>query len=112
MAKVERDRPLVPVEALEVDRVGTDLIGRHVPGNVAADGRILDLDHLGSEVGELHRAERPRTELLDRDDTNIAERAGHRLPSPPARPLAATWSAIFRDASSIISPSRSTAPTW
>ena len=33
---------------------------RHVAADVAARGRVLDLDHLGAEVGELERAPRAR----------------------------------------------------
>ena len=85
------------------------LVRRHVARDVAADRGILDLDHLGAEVGELHRPERAGTVLLDRDDADIGERLHGRL-MPAARPRAATTVAIFVEASSIISPSNSTAP--
>ena len=42
--------------------------------HVAALVRVLDLDHLGAEVGELHGAERPGAVLLDREDAHAGER--------------------------------------
>ena len=70
-------RALVAVEALEEERVRPLLVRGDVAGDVAADRRVLDLDHLGAEVGELHRPERARAVLLDRDDANVGERACH-----------------------------------
>ena len=76
-AKVQRDRALVAVEALEEEGVRPLLVRRDVARHVAADRRVLDLDHLGPEVGELHRREGARAVLLDRDDANVGQRAGH-----------------------------------
>ena len=75
-AEVERERALVAVEALEEERVGPVLVRRDVARDVAADGRVLDLDHVGAEIGELHRPVRAGAELLDRDDANVGERPG------------------------------------
>ena len=48
--------------------------GPHVPADVAALGRVLDLDDLGAEVGQEHGAERPGAVLLDRQDAHARER--------------------------------------
>ena len=74
VAQVERDALLVAVEGLEPEPVLASLEGRHVAAGVAADRRVLDLDHLGAEVGELERRPRARAELLDRDDPDVGER--------------------------------------
>ena len=50
-------------------------IRRHVAADVAADRGILDLDHLGAEIGELHRPPRAGAVLLDGEDANVGERA-------------------------------------
>ena len=87
LAEVERERALVAVEALEEERVLALLVRRDVARDVAADGRVLDLDHLGAEVGELHRPERAGAVLLDRDDADVGERPRHSsvlaAPGPP-----------------------------
>ena len=57
---------------------------RHVAADVAARGRVLDLDHVGAEVGELERAPRPGAELLDREDADVSQRLHG--PPPPAVP--------------------------
>src|SRR5207253_9196152 len=52
---------------------------------VAADGGVLDLDHLGAEVGQQLGAERPGAELRNRQDAQALEhRACHAgyFPSP------------------------------
>ncbi len=74
MAQVERDALLAAVEGLEEERVLALLERRDVAPDVAAGGRVLDLDHLGAEVGELERAPRPRAELLDGEDPDVGER--------------------------------------
>ena len=50
------------------------LEGRDVAADVAAGGRVLDLDHLGAEVGELERAPGTGAELLDGDDADVSQR--------------------------------------
>src|SRR5205823_3196926 len=74
VTEVERDRLLVAVERLEEERVLAVLERRHVAADVAARARILDLDHLRAEVGELQRPPRAGAELLDGEDPNVVER--------------------------------------
>jgi hypothetical protein len=71
--QIERDALLVAVEAVEELAVVRPLpIAKKErpdpPRHVAAIGRVLDLDHLGAEIGQLHRAVRPSPILLDRDN--------------------------------------------
>src|SRR5829696_8340819 len=62
------DALLVPVEAVEELAVfRTDEIRPDPPRHVAAIGRVLDLDDLGTEIGQLHRSVRPRAILLERN---------------------------------------------
>ena len=84
VAQVERDAPLVAVERLEEERVLALGERRHVAADVAAGGRVLDLDHVGAEVGELQRAPGPGAELLDREDPDVSQRLHG--PPPPAVP--------------------------
>ncbi len=51
--------------------------GRHVAADVAAGRRVLDLDHLGAEVGELERPPRPGAVLLDGEHPDVGERERH-----------------------------------
>ena len=53
--QVERDAALVAVERLEEERVLALLERRDVAADVAADARVLDLDDLGAEIGQLQR---------------------------------------------------------
>src|SRR5262249_48180496 len=74
-----------PVERLEVERVAVRRPRRHVARDVAARRRVLDLDHLGAQVGERGGAERSRAELREREDAEAGEgRAAHAgtLPTP------------------------------
>jgi hypothetical protein len=66
-------------------------VGRHVAPDVAADRRVLDLDHLGPEVGEVQRPERTGAELLDGHDADVLqwlhavrERAANAVAQSPA----------------------------
>jgi len=74
MPEVERDALLVPVERLEEQRVLALLERRDVPPDIAAGARVLDLDHLGAEIGELQRSPGACTELLDRENADVGER--------------------------------------
>ena len=74
MAQIQREALLVAVERLEEERVLALLERRHVAADVAAGGRVLDLDHLGAEVGELESAPGPGAELLDREDADVSQR--------------------------------------
>ena len=42
--------------------------------DVAALGRVLDLDHLGAEIAQHHAAERPGPVLFDGNDAQAGER--------------------------------------
>src|SRR5581483_1394484 len=67
--EVQRHALLVAVEGLEEVAVAVaEEVRPNRAADVAALGRVLDLDHLGAEVGEQHAAERAGTVLLDRDD--------------------------------------------
>ena len=57
---------------------GLEKIRTDAAAHVAAVGRVLDLDDLGAEIGELHRAVRARAILLDGDDAHSGKRQ-HRL---------------------------------
>src|SRR5581483_2274045 len=107
--EVETDGTLVAVEALEEERGIAFGIRRNPACGVAAVARVLDLDDVGAEVGQLHRRERACPVLLEGDNADVVERQSH--PSPAALPRATTCSDIRRVASSIISPSNTTAPT-
>jgi len=74
LSQVELDALLVAVEGLEEERVLGLLKRRDVPAYVAACGRILDLDHLRAEVGQLERGPRPGAVLLEREDADSRER--------------------------------------
>ena len=80
--EVERDAALVVAERLEEERVLALLERRNVAADVAPAARILDLDHVGAQVGQVHAAPRARAVLLDRDDRDVLER---RLPHAAAR---------------------------
>ena len=71
---VEQHRRLVLVERLEEQRVAVLRVRRDVAPDVAARRRVLDLDDLGPELGEVHRPERPGAVLLERDDPDVLER--------------------------------------
>ena len=73
-AQVQGHAALVAVEGLEVHRVLPRLLRRHVAADVAAGAGVLDLDHVGAEIGELHRRPRPGAELLDGEDADVGER--------------------------------------
>ena len=73
--EVERDALLVAVEGLEEVAVA---VGEEMRTDRAADiaalGRVLDLDHLGAEVAQHHAAERPGSVLFDGNDAQAGER--------------------------------------
>ena len=77
VAQVERDAALVAVERLEEERVLALLVRRDVAPDVAAGRRVLDLDDVRAEVGELERRPRPRPELLDGEDPDAGEGRRH-----------------------------------
>ena len=65
LPQVEREAALVAVEALEEERVSVGL-ERRDNGPRRRGRLVLDLDDLGTEIGELHRPPRPGSELLER----------------------------------------------
>ena len=75
--QVQCEAALAAVERLEEEAVLLLGVRRHVASHVAADGRILDLDDVRAEVGEVQRRERPGPVLGDRDHAQPLER-----PSP------------------------------
>ncbi len=75
--EIEGDRLLAAVEGLEEQRVGVLGVRRHVAADVPARVRILDLDDLRAEIGEVLRAERTGAVLLDRDDPDTLEGQRH-----------------------------------
>jgi len=86
LLEIERDAFLVAVEAVEELAVVAPLpiAEKERPdmaGHVAAIGRVLDLDHLGAEIGQLHRAIWPGAILLDRDDPQPGKDREHHLSS-------------------------------
>jgi hypothetical protein len=71
--QIERDALLVAVEAVEeLAVVALVAVAEEeradMAGHVTIIGRVLDLDHLGAKIGQLHRAIRPGPILLDRDN--------------------------------------------
>src|SRR5207302_10535566 len=47
------------------------------PRHVAAIGRVLDLNDFRAEIGQLHRAVRPRAILLDRNHAQAGKNGKH-----------------------------------
>ena len=75
VAEVERDRALVAVEPQVVGRLA--VAPRRPPvARVVARLRPLDLDHVGAEVAQRHRGERPREHAREVGDEEAFERAG------------------------------------
>ena len=75
LADVQRDGALAAVEGLEILAViRAELVVAGVAGDVARRFPILgrggfDADHLRAEIGEVHRREGPRAELLESEDS-------------------------------------------
>ena len=66
--QVQREAALVAAEGLEKEAVAPLGIGQDVAAHLAAGAVVLDLDHVGAEIGQIHGAERRRAVLLDRED--------------------------------------------
>ena len=72
--EVEPEAALVAVEALvEVAVPGTEEERTDPAAELAVLSRVLDLDDLRAEIGEIGRAERPRPVLLDGEDAQSLE---------------------------------------
>jgi len=71
--EVQHDASLVAVDGLEIEAVGALLQRRDVAADITAGAGILDLDDLGTQIGEEQRPERSGTELLDSDDPEAVE---------------------------------------
>ena len=69
--EVDRQRALVAVERMEHGRVLVD--ERRHPAHVVAAGGVLDLDDIGAEIREQQRAERPRKQPGQVEDSNVVE---------------------------------------
>jgi hypothetical protein len=75
MLQVQRDALLVAVEGMEKLAVlGREEMRPDPPADVAAIARILDLDHLCAEVGEVERAPGSGAVLLDGEHAQALER--------------------------------------
>ena len=72
--EVEHDRLLAPVGAHERARDAADVVA-HAPHDVPGGG--LDLDDLGSLVGEHHGGDGPRDHGRQIHDSNSGKRTGH-----------------------------------
>ncbi len=76
--EVERQAPLVPIDALK-EQAGARAVSvadeerPDRPRHVAAVVRVLDLDDLGAEVGEVLRAPGAGAVLLDRQDPHAGK---------------------------------------
>src|ERR1700722_18837981 len=78
--QIEREALFVTIEALEkMTVIGREKIRPHAAPHVAAVGWILDLDDVGAEIGELHRAVRTGAVLLDGNDTHSRKRQHRRV---------------------------------
>src|SRR5262245_2207492 len=109
LTQVECKAALVAVEALEEERASVHLERRDGAANVPANGRILDLDDLGAEIGELHGSPGPGPELLERQHPDVLERL-HATSFPAAWARRTTPSANLRDASSTMAPPTTPTP--
>ncbi len=82
--QVDRDRALVAVQEVEVGRGA----GRHAPRLVALAGP-LNLDHVGTQVGQQQARRGPRDDVAELEDAHALERkrGGHDagIVTPPAR---------------------------
>jgi hypothetical protein len=97
IGQVQLNALLVPVEGLEKQAVLIVLERRDVAPNVTAGARILDFDHLGAEIGQVHAAERAGAVLLQRKNPHVFQRLHE-----PARPVPAPAPAERRAASTAV----------
>ena len=105
--EVEADRALVAVEREEQRGAGAllgALVARRRPAHVVAEPRVLDLEHVGAEVGEQARAEAARQQPREVEHADAVERAAHR----PSRSRASAIVAGRRPTSSAMRRARAT----
>ena len=69
--EVDGQRALVAVHGMEHRRVLVD--ERRHPAHVVATGGVLDLDDVGAEVRQEHRAERSRQQSGEVEDSHVVE---------------------------------------
>ena len=107
-------RFLIAVERLiEVAVVRPEKIRPDPARHVAAAGPVLELDHLGTHVGQIGRAIRPRPILLDREDAQPRQRKLHvgAHSAPVAAAIARVRFALRTTGASISLPSTTTSPS-
>ncbi len=81
LLQIEPDGALVPVQRQVERRAGPQgrllvrAVERRRPANVVAGAGVLDLDHIGAEVGEQERAEAPGQEPGEVQDPHVGEGA-------------------------------------
>src|SRR4029079_3797614 len=78
LLEVEAEAALVAVEGfVEVAVAWSEEQRPARAAHVAAFLEVFDLDHLGAEVGQVQRSERPGAILFDRDDAYAGQRQTH-----------------------------------
>ena len=104
--QVEGDGLLALRERLEELRIAlAQQVGPDRAGDVAAARRVLDLDHLGAEIGQKLRAIGPGAVLLDRQDAQALQKRRHRrFPSAAGQKLGRARRAPKRVAATGVSP--------
>ncbi len=105
--EVDADRALVAVQREEQRRAGAllrPLVVRRRPAHVVAQPGVLDLQHVGAEVGQQPRAEPARQQPRQVEHADARERAAHR----PSRSRASATVAGRRPTSSHIRRARAT----
>ena len=78
--EVDADRALVAVEREEERRAGARLgalVARRRPAHVVAQPRVLDLEHVGAEVGQQPGAEAAGQQPREVEHADAVERAAH-----------------------------------
>ena len=81
--QVDADRALVAVERQEQRAARAllrPLVARRRPAHVVAEPRVLDLQHVGAEVGQQPRAEAARQQPREVEHADALERAAHVRP--------------------------------
>ena len=106
--QIDADRALVAVERQEQRAARAllrPLVARRRPAHVVAEPRVLDLQHVGAEVGQQPRAEAARQQPREVEHADALERAAH---VRPRRSRASATVAGRRPTSSHIRRARAT----